>query len=423
MIKNNKFVVSNDNDLRNQIKEWFCNFKKEPKEIVFIEFCVKDESKIERYSANGFNNLLIVISSLKRLNPNMRIYVQLISNNVLEKIEDDNQINLRNGIKDLLIFWESLNLIDMLIKLGVVIRPSDEILQKLIVQLKAKKIERKNTYSSKILCLSPLINDSQEQYNLTYRMKTLMNILYWQLKNRIDFSEVEEASGQIMFELVKNIYQHSGIKNDLNINGFACAQINSQPIVKFLDEVKENRYTESLFLALSQRTEKCFLNRKNYGSFISITVNDFGVGLHNRVIEKKKFSSNEQAIIFAFTTSFSSKNFENEDEYWQYNVDSKGIKLEHKGYGLLYCLMFVFKNLGRLKICSGNIEINFFARIEEWAKIRECNTPIDFLDLLNASEREYEKYFNLEVRKLAYDGFFGTQILIEIPIDNVYCRG
>lgn len=422
MLKNNKFVVRNDDDLRDRIKEWFCNFQRDPQEIVFIEFLLESNVKMERYSANGFNNLLIVICSLKKLNPNIHIYVQLLPNNILEKIEEDRQVNLRSGIKNLLIFLESLNLVDMLIKLGVVIRPSDEILQKLILRLDAKKDKGRNTYSSKILCLSPLINDSQEQYNLTYRMKTLMNILYWQLKDRIDFREVEEASGQIMFELVKNIYQHSGINNELMINGFTCAQINSKPIIKFIDEKKENQYTESTFLALSQYNEKYALDKKNLGSFISITVNDFGIGIHKRVMEKKKCFSNEQAIIFAFTTNFSSKIFENEAEYWKYNGESKGIKLEHKGYGLIYCLMFVFKNLGRIKICSGNIEMKLFSKIEKWAKTQVCSTPIDFLALLNANDRGFEKYFDLEVKKLTYDDFLGTQILIEIPTDNIYCR-
>lgn len=423
MINNNKFIVYNDNDLRDGIKEWFCEFQKTPNDIAFIEFSIEDDVKIERYSANGFNNLLIVICSLKEQNPNIRIYLQLISNDILEKIEDNSRTNLRSGIKKLLIFLESLNLVDMLLKLGVVIRPSDEILQNLIVKLDAKKEERKSIYSSKILCLSPLINDSQEQYNLTFRMKTLMNILYWQLKDRINFREVEEASGQIMFELVKNIYQHSGLENELMINGFTCAQINNKPIIKLNDEIEEMRYTESLFLALSQRNNNYVLDNKNRGSFISITINDFGVGIHKRVMDKKQCYSIEQAIIYAFTTNFSSKIYENETEYWQYNVESKGIKLEHKGYGLLYCLMFVFKNLGRIKICSGNIEMKLFAKIEEWAKMEICKTPVDFLNMLNTSDRGYKEYFDLEVKKLKYNDFLGTQILIEIPTDNIYCRG
>lgn len=85
--------------------------------------------------------------------------------------------------------------------------------------------------------------------------------------------------------------------------------------------------------------------------------------------------------------------------------------------------MFVFKNLGRIKICSGDIEMKLFARIEEWAKTEVCNTPIDFLTLLNSSESGYKKYFDIEVKKLMYHDFFGTQILIEIPTDNIYCRG
>lgn len=104
MIKNNKFIVHDDTDLREGIKEWFCNFQKDPKEIAFIEFRIEENAKIERYSANGFNNLLIVICSLKKQNPSIRIYIQLISKEILEKIEDDNQTILRNGIKNLLIF-------------------------------------------------------------------------------------------------------------------------------------------------------------------------------------------------------------------------------------------------------------------------------------------------------------------------------
>lgn len=422
MLEHNKFIINNDDDLRNGIKEWYCAFIEKPKEIVFIEFHLTDNFKVERFSANGFNNLLITICALKKRIPHIRIYLHLFTNDLLKKIENDNEELLKDAIKKLLIFMESLNLIDMLLKLGVVIYPSDETLRQLAARLNAFKQERNYKYSSKILCLNPLINNEQEQYNLTYRMKTLLNILYWRLKDRIDFKEVEEASGQIMFELVKNIYQHSGSNNQSLVSGFTCAQINSLPIIKFSDLNKEKKYTESLFLALSQKGSNFQLNTRNLGSFISITVNDFGVGIHKKVMEKKNCLSIEDAIICAFTTNFSSKKMENEVDYWEYSKELSGIKLEHKGFGLLYCLMFVFKNLGRIKICSGNIELKLFSKIEQWAGDYPCKTPVDFLNLLNESKEEYMKYFDVEIDKLNYKDFVGTQILIEIPTDNIYCR-
>lgn len=423
----NRFIIHNDKDLRDSIKEWFCSInKKEDVQIIFFDFeFVNDEkNKFERFSANGFNNLLITICGLKKFHPNVRIYIQLFSNDVLTRITAENQNeNIKTGIRNLLIFFESLNLIDMLLNLGVIIRPSDEVLKKLALELNAKKEERKCLYSSKILCLNPLINNSQEQYNLTFRMKTLMNILYWRLKDRNDFREVEEASGQIMFELVKNIYQHSDITPKYLINGFTCAQINYKPLIEFQDEKEEAAYTESVFLSLSQKTEKFILDKKNWGSFISITVNDYGVGIHNKVRElNKQCSSTEEAILYAFTTNFSSKIFESQDEYWDYKEDSEGIKLEHKGFGLLYCLMFVFKNLGRIKICSGNVELELFAKIDTWAEGIICNTPVDFLNLLTGPEG-YKKFFHVEIKKLNFDDFVGTQILIEIPTDYMYGRG
>lgn len=424
MPENNRYIIHNDEDLRDGIKEWYCSLKETLKDIIFFEFNIIKESKVERLSANGFNNLLITICALKEKYPNIRIYVHLISNNLICKINDENSTALvRNGIKKLLIFFESLNLVEMLLKLDVIVRPSDEVLKRLVIKLDAKKEEQKYIYSSKILCLNPLINDSREQYNLTYRMKTLMNILYWQMKDRIDFREIEEASGQIMFELVKNIYQHSGINNDMNINGFTCAQINPTPIITFDEDYNENIYTESLFLALSQKNYKFILNRKNKGTFISITVNDFGVGIHQRVMERKQGLSVEEAILYAFTTNFSSKSQE-EQEYWKYNRETKGIRLEHKGFGLLYCLLFVFKNLGRIKICAGDVELKMFTRIDFWAdNFTCCNTPVEFLNLLNLPEKGYKKVFDVEVKKLDSKGFVGTQILIEIPTDNIYCRG
>ncbi len=423
-MENNRFVIHNDEDLREGIKKWYCIFDKKPQDIVFIEFqVIHDLKKVERLSANGFNNLLIVLCALKRRNPDTRIFVQLFTSDILEKIinENDNK-SVRGGVKQLLIFFESLNLIEMLLKIGVVLRPSDEVLRKLVTELSAIKEERKGVYSSKILCLNPLINNSQEQYNLTYRMKTLMNILYWQLRERIDFKELKEASGQIMFELVKNIYQHSEINNDSDINGFTCAQINSYPIIKLQDDKEEKKYTESLFLTLSQNNEDFFLNDKNMGAFISITVNDFGIGIHKKVLEKKHCASKAEAIIQAFTTNFSSKILEN-IEYWKYNTESEGIPLEHKGYGLLYCLLFVFKNLGRIKIYSGGIEVNMFTKIEAWANHLRCYTPVDFVNLLNKKEKGYEDFFDIEIKESDCDEFVGTQILIEIPTNNMYRRG
>lgn len=312
---NNEFVINNDEDLRNGLKRWFCEYEMHPEDFVLIEFRIIKDLKVERFSANGFNNLLIVVCALNQRNPNIKIFVQLITNDIVEKINMNNlPANLKRGLRHLLIFFQSLNLIDMLLKMGVVVRPSEEGLQALIQKLDAKKTERTNMYSSKILSLNPLINNSQEQYNLTYRMKTLISILYWQLKNRVDFKEIEEASGQIMFELVKNIYQHSEIKNDLKINGFACAQLNLLPIITFNNFDKERRYTETTFLALSQGDEKGFvLDKENRGSFISITVNDFGVGIHSKVLETFTDLSVEDAIMKAFTTNFSSKVLENEE--------------------------------------------------------------------------------------------------------------
>lgn len=315
---NNIFIVNSDEDLRDGLKRWFCEYRKNPEDFVLIDFSIKDDLKIEKYSANGFNNLLIVVCALNQMNPNIKIYVQLVSNDIVEMI-NANKLSekTKKGLRQLLIFFQSLNLIDMLLQLGVIVRPSDEGLQNIIRKMGAKKEERSGMYSSKILCLNPLINSSQEQYNLTYRMKTLISILYWQLKNRIDFKEVEEASGQIMFELVKNIYQHSGVKNNSMINGFTCAQLNLFPLVTCNNPDKEEKYTEAVFLALSQRDENRFiLNKKNWGSFISITVNDFGVGIHSKVLEKYPDIAVEDAIMRAFTTNFSSKVLEYE-EYWK----------------------------------------------------------------------------------------------------------
>lgn len=416
---NNIFIVNNDEDLRDGLKKWFCEYQKQPEDFVLIEFRVKDNLKIEKFSANGFNNLLTVVCALYQTNPNIKIFVQLISNDIIEMINENNlSEKLKKGLRQLLIFFQSLNLIDMLLKLGVVIRPSDEGLQNIIQKLDAKKEERVSMYSSKILCLNPLINNSQEQYNLTYRMKTLISILYWQLKSRINFKEIEEASGQIMFELVKNIYQHSGIKNDLMINGFTCAQLNLLPIVTFNSTDKENKYTEATFLTLSQKDEYSFaLNKNNWGSFISITVNDFGVGIHSKVLENYPDISIKDAIMMAFTTNFSSKVLEYE-EFWRVNNNVDKIPLEHKGFGLIYCLMFVFKNLGRIKICSKNVEIKLFTKLEAWMRESMWCTPVDFLGLIKA--KGYVDLFEMEVKELEYGDFVGTQILIEIPTYNMY---
>ena len=412
-------IINNDEDLRDGLKKWFCEYTKNPEDFVLIEFRISDNLKIEKFSANGFNNLLTVVCALYQKNPYVKIYVQLIPNDIIEMITTDNlSEKLKKGLRQLLIFFQSLNLIDMLLKLGVVITPSDEGLQNIIQKLDAKKAERNSLYSSKILCLNPLINNAQEQYNLTHRMKTLISILYWQLKNRINFKEIEEASGQIMFELVKNIYQHSEIKNDMMINGFTCAQLNLLPIITFEDSKKEKKYTEAIFLTLSQGNENCFaLNKKNWGSFISITVNDFGVGIHSKVLEKYPDVSVIDAIMMAFTTNFSSKVVEYE-EFWQIDNSIDKIQLEHKGFGLIYCLMFVFKNLGRIKICSKNVEIKLFAKLEAWIRESMWCTPVDFLDLIN--DKGYLEFFEMEVTELDYGDFVGTQIFIEIPTYNMY---
>ena len=120
----------------------------------------------------------------------------------------------------------------------------------------------------------------------------------------------------------------------------------------------------------------------------------------------------------ASTTDFSSKHVripQSEDEKGEEWPDlDKAFPLAGRGYGLVYCMGFIARNFGRMRIRSGPIEIDFFPHAEAVLKKEIWTNVAKATDVL-----QHDFPFDVKSRNLSPDHsiFPGTQILIEIPVE------
>jgi hypothetical protein len=388
----------------------------------------------EWISANGLNMLLIFVESVLRKHPETRIFVEAIGPEVVKMLDEvgGGRSDLVEAVYQKLIFYEAMDFFTRLRCRDVVVWPQKSTCDALSQRLGALKKERQFLYSSRILALSPLIDNVTEQFALTARIRTLGNILTQNLRGRIERNEVEEASAQIMFELVKNIYQHSEVPRlGQASQGFACAQINRRPL--FGDEVLPDALVKSVLEHVRKPTSK------KLWKYLSITIADYGVGLSNKLseyfndkcrdttnveigrfnISRKNLSDHALMIEIAATTDFSTKMVrrstgEDQSENW-----ADRIKLAARGYGLVYCLAFIAKHFGRINIRSGPVSFSIFPK---------PTTPLQRELLENVGEfatslqHRFNELFIAQAAPLSIteQHFPGTQILLEIPVETFF---
>ena len=190
-----------------------------------------------------------------------------------------------------------MEFIERLIDLEVQVYPPHTKFKKIQDRLQAFKAKLTQKYSSRILSLRPLIDGEVGQHELTNRMQTLTNILFNNLyfreyknappgeKKLVYIDSVKKFSNKIMYELVKNIYQHAGVKksNGIVSSGFACAQIYP------LNQIRHERLPRHLVESVLQYLSKD--NKQKKVQTLGITINDWGVGLINRVREAQKLKA------------------------------------------------------------------------------------------------------------------------------------
>jgi len=425
------FIVDSDKDLREGLRRLYHQavYKDHFEKTILIKLPIKSW-----ISANSLNMLMIFIEAISYLKNDSKIYVELFDGAIVDfindsKIDTGKEDQLIQGIIRKIIFYDSVELIPLLRRANVIVQPTFTSYEKLQSTMGAFKSKRFYKYSSKMLALSPLIENEEEQHALTTRVKTLQSIFQKNLFRRIDLSAAQEASSQIMFELVKNIYQHADIDIDtVNIaRGFACAQIIKQPLID------NPAIPLDLCAAVLEYIRPG--HRKKEWRILSITINDYGIGLaenlrrdlaqklKNRgpfeigrfVVSDELLHDDPTLIEIAVTTDYSSKTIRHPtEELWE--TQDEKIKLEAKGYGLVYCIAFIGQRFGRMRIRCGGTEVSIFAKPE---------TPLKEVFYVNTSQlseilqNKFHHYFDLIATTLPEEekGFPGTQVSIEIPVE------
>lgn len=273
------FRPRDDADLRTGIRAFYSKVVGSPSQDEPIVIKLPTRGWL---SAAALNMLLTFIEAIQVGKPTARIYVDIFDYEDAESIlsqSTDHTLDA-DGMSWLtrrLVFYEAMGLVNLLRQRNVLVRPTGKGIEKIQEILQAHKNKSSFLHSSRMLPLTPLVESEEDQYALTTRIKTLTHILYRNLYARIDIGDLEEASKQIMFEIVKNIYQHSNLPKDYTsrARGFASAQINKYPLI-------DNReFPQALIQSTLETIRKSITGKK--WCWLSIAINDFGVGIVDKV--------------------------------------------------------------------------------------------------------------------------------------------
>jgi hypothetical protein len=382
-------------------------------------------------SAAGLNMMMTFVAAIHAARPDIAVYVELIDETTLGQLDREGGIadEDRTRLQQTLRFYESIELLKSLYEVDVVEKPKRSAITELTSRLHAQKADCGYLYSSRMLSLSPLIETSEEQYALTRRVRTLTSMLSANLFRRVEREDIDTVSSNLMFEIVKNIYQHSGLPDEYRARprGYACAQIMKHGIIR----IKE---LEDVMLRAALEQVKPGIRGKEW-QWMSISINDFGVGVCNSVrdflrrlrpaklvqIGSRTFNlddldnlADEELIQIAVATQFSRKEFRQDIDTWE--AGDQLVRLAGRGRGLLYCLGFLVRVFGRLRIRSGGVEMDVcptasqFMRRSEWVNIEDIEKHLEERGL--SSFHTVCRRLDNEERK-----FPGTQILVEIPVE------
>lgn len=434
----NYFNAKDDLTIRKTIKKYYNFIVFENHFRVPIHFKLSDTNWL---SANSLNLILIFIDSVLSQRPNETIYVDLFPKVTFDKILMSQKevkgsyirycVNnepipdmLIKRYRSKLIFYETMEFTKILYDHQIQVFPGPNKLDKIKEHLQAFSFGKKWKYSSRMLSLNRLIETELEQRSLSDRVATMANILHKNLFGRRSLQESREDSEQIMFELVKNIYQHSSeLDPEHHKNkGFACAQIIPKPLLNEpqidIDKLKDLLYKEW------KRVEKEW-------QFLSITINDFGVGLSNKIrsdllnyktnfvqkigrfnIDTDFINDDWSLMLLAASTDYTTKHLDKRSEGDNNFLEKP---LEGKGFGFIFCMAFIAMNYGRMELRSAASKILFIAKPEAYWK----NFWRNSFDASQALQDNFDKYFIATRTDLTPEesSFPGTQVLIEIPVE------
>lgn len=460
------FQPKSDKDLRENIRRYYyhCLQMDDPHPSSLIKL-----GNAKWYSANALNLVLIFIESIRINKPNCEIRIELFQRNLIASIRNSeekdgkliegeielNEIEVQE-IKNKLIFFEVIGFSKEISEYetkGVALYPGSMVLEELQALLSAipfqEEYAKQWKYSSRILGLSRIIETELEQRKLSDEVSTMVAILRENLRGRTigydaesgkeirhDSHQALHEGQQITFELVKNIYQHAEIsqQSTFSSSGYICAQFVRHPPLD-----KPEPKMQPLFDLL-----KVYENRSKKGlQYLCITINDFGIGLVNKIRMELRNDLNERSsfrkgrfdidsifldddaklILLAVTTDYTSKKLDKPSTVKKSDLNDEKFlehKLASKGLGFLFCMGFIARYYGRMEIRSGKAKVLIMAELnamfaEFWKNTKRIAEVLD---------QEFDKYFKTIFFDLSEDeGVFpGTQIIIQIPIVRSWPR-
>ena len=209
--------------------------------------------------------------------------------------------------------------------------------------------------------------------------------------------------------------------------GFACAQLNRHELIR------SAKHPVDLVRSVLDHIKRPVGGKKL--SWLCITINDFGIGLAQTVSHalKSRIGSSEKLevgrflvdesdlnneallIKIASTTDFSAKKVripQDLKEVWK--TRDEVYPLAGRGYGLVYCIGFIARTYGRMRIRSGCVELDIFPKPDTPMEENVWSNPTKAAARL----KEGDFPFDVEERYLSVEeGLFpGTQLMIEIPV-------
>ncbi len=449
-----KFDPADDSEIRRTVYSFYAEACKALTEDPRgkVEIYLPDAEWI---SSNSLNLLLTLIAAIRQRFVNPSIFVRAFSDETLRVLDQPSPEKIT--VKELKKALDRLRFLDKFLFLqiihdnysGVITTPSYGFFVNLLRKYSpnpelanmrkrpapfgADRIIRK--YSTTMMPLSRLIEGPSEMLELSNRIENIANILghhayFDKAEGCYDLQRARNVSELLMFEVVKNIYQHSIIGERIKdeIRGFASAQINKLPLIATSKPLKKT-------IARLKYPDMDF-DKKEYDKrirYLSIAIDDFGIGLISRVkpdvINRVKSSDayfheydkntihekqDDFFIRLAVTTDYSSKRRRSATDE-QVDLGGRKVILHEKGYGLVYCLLFIGRRFGRMEIRSGAAKVQFLSTVQCYNALKE----IGLTEALALFKKESKDLFEINPIDLEEDEqlFPGTQIIIEIPVD------
>ena len=457
-----QFIITNDEGMGHDMSAIYNHItkKKSSKVTIYISL----ESTKVWISANSICNLLVFIENILINKSNVTIKIDLFEKDILnhmrslEKIEELNPDEKAfTGKLRFYHRWDIANQIyriqkyyreNQLSENSVDCYPSNKTFGKLLTQFKRYVYFDESKFSTTLMPMSALDDDEltgKNKIRADKRIKNLTVILWThfhghdiqtlmnenvQTKEIKHLRKVRHLSAVLMYELIKNIYQHSNIKSSASILGYATVQMNKRSTLN----AKNNTYFPTLKYDKSHNKVNLFamLSNENIGEkyasdavrYLSISICDFGQGIIESIkgyfLEKnydEKFEDIEllrKALFTPFTVKHGSSE-KNRPEFY-YTADEK-ILLSQRGFGWITAAIFIASQMGTFNVTTGNLSITYRTTIEG------CNRVLNLLNTNRSVEsaetlfKKYEDVFEENI-KILPDTLqtTGTRILIEIPL-------